>query len=342
MPLGVGILGAAGIARKTWAALHAAGLKVVAIGCRDASRGETFASECMQIIGITADQRPLVSEDYEAVVTHPDVSVVYIPLPVNFRDTWIRACVAHGKHVVCEKPPAHNAQQLEEWIELLRSKNLLFMDGTMLSHGKRIEALRLALDAAVGTVRHVHQEFCFTADPGDIRQDPALEPMGALGDLGWYAVRVAQHLLGVQSRVISATCECNAKGGIIALFALLQYPCGATQSFRVAFNSASTQQMLITGTTGCISLDDFTLPCVGDTTSFTIHRNTIRNEGCGVPHERHVETVTLQEASTYQEEQMWRDVALVVTEGRHDAKWAAMALQTQTTLDAILAALPVR
>ncbi|CUE69034.1 oxidoreductase-like protein, putative [Bodo saltans] len=339
MTTGVGFLGAAGIARKTWAALHAAGLRVVILGCRDVARGETFVNECATILNIPEADRPKVVGSYDDVVSHPDVSVVYIPLPVSFRDTWIRACAANGKHVVCEKPPAHNAEQLEEWIELLAIKNLMFMDGTMLSHGKRIEHLQAQLPSLVGTIRHIHQEFCFTASPDDIRQDPALEPMGALGDLGWYAVRYAQHLLGAP-KVVSATCERNEKGGITVVIALLQYPCGATQTFRVGLNSASTQSMLVTGTIACLSLDDFCLPVVSGTTSYDMHRNTIRSVGCGVPHERHGETIVLEEDSTFQEVQMWRDVTTVVTTVGHDRRWSALSLQTQKTLDAIVAALP--
>jgi predicted dehydrogenase len=336
MTIGVGILGAAGIARKTWGALHGAGLRVVVVGCRDIARGEAFVKDCSTILDIPDAARPVVTGSYDDVMVNPEVSVVYIPLPVAFRDTWIRACAANGKHVVCEKPPAHNAQQLEEWIELLASKNLMFMDGTMLSHGKRLEDLQARLPSLVGTIRHIHQEFCFTASPDDIRQDPALEPMGALGDLGWYAVRYAQHLLGAP-KVVSATCERNERGGITVVVAMLKYLCGATQTFRVSLNSASTQQMLVTGTIACVSLDDFCLPVVSGTTSYTVNRNTIRSEGCGVPHERHSEAVVLDEESTYQEVQMWRDVATAVTTVGHDRRWSAMALQTQKTLDAIMA-----
>lgn len=337
----IAILGAAGIAKKVFGAIEAAGHKVVVIGCRDLERGRQFVAECVASIPNGARSAPQVTT-YSDAISFPGVQVVYIPLPVTCRAEWIEKAIAEGKHVVCEKPPALHAGIMRSWVDQLHSKNLLFIDGTMLSHGERIKKIREHIHElkSIGEVRHVHADFTFLANADDIRHDPKLEPIGALGDLGWYCVRYAQHLFGKPEAVLSATCQRNDKGGITDCFATLQFQGGVVQTFRVSFRTSVSMLFQVSGTTGVLSLDDFCLPCLdeGKGTQFNLQKNYLRQEGCALNHYRVNETVYVEgESSNYQETQMWRNIGrLVRNYDVEEAKyWAHLAIDTQETLDRI-------
>jgi predicted dehydrogenase len=68
--------------------------------------------------------------------------------------------------------------------------NVIFMDGVMFMHHHRMNLLRKILhDPFAGDVKHVNSSFSFNSSSdflsSNIRVKAALDPLGALGDLGW-------------------------------------------------------------------------------------------------------------------------------------------------------------
>ena len=99
-PLGIGILGAAGIAERAIVepARELDGVRVIAIGARDPERARALADR----LGVPE------SGDYEAILTNPDIDLVYVPLPSTVQPYWAVRALHAGKHVLCEKPLSAN------------------------------------------------------------------------------------------------------------------------------------------------------------------------------------------------------------------------------------------
>ena len=105
--LKIGVLGAARIApmaliRPARAVPEA---RVVAVAARDPARARAFA----QRHGILR-----VHESYDALVQDPELEAVYIPLPNSLHAEWSIRALRAGKHVLCEKPLASNAEEARQ------------------------------------------------------------------------------------------------------------------------------------------------------------------------------------------------------------------------------------
>src|SRR5207253_2435065 len=104
-----GVLGAARIAlRKVIPAMQCGSqTRVTAIASRDAARARQAASE----LGIER-----VHGSYEALIDDPEIDAVYIPLPNHLHVPWTIRAARAGKHVLCEKPIALTAADIEQLI----------------------------------------------------------------------------------------------------------------------------------------------------------------------------------------------------------------------------------
>ena len=100
----LGILGAAGITGRALLEPAAVvdGVEAWAVAARDPERAKAYAAEH----GI-----PKVFDTYDELLSEPSIDAVYVPLANSLHAEWAIAAVQSGKHVLCEKPLASNAQQ---------------------------------------------------------------------------------------------------------------------------------------------------------------------------------------------------------------------------------------
>src|SRR5688500_18145175 len=83
--------------------------EVVAI----ASRDEAKAARAAQAAGI-----PRAYGSCAALLADPDVAAIYNPLPNHLHVPWTARAAEAGKHVLCEKPVAMNAEEARSLIEV--------------------------------------------------------------------------------------------------------------------------------------------------------------------------------------------------------------------------------
>ncbi|KAG5478674.1 hypothetical protein LSCM1_06078 [Leishmania martiniquensis] len=355
----VGLLGAANIAWRAWAGVHAHGMLVTRVGCRDDARGHSFVRRVCDALNIDDAAVPTVCS-YEELVSAADVDVVYIAIPVTARDHWVKECIKHNKHVVGEKPPAVDAEMLRSWIEALDQRNLLYMDGTMLSHGKRVKEVCAALKRMGGPVKHIFANFTLSGDEAflrnDIRTDPALEPHGALGDLGWYCIRYTLHLMDFRmpSEVTGRILQQNDRGAIISFAGDMMFEVEggmvALASFFVSFGSAFEQTLHVTTTEGTLQLDDMCLPMTNrpETEYCEVHNSSDDNVSGSPNLHSEVKHTVKGDTPDFQLTELWGDVARILyADGEGDARrlkaeeesarhWAMISWKTQAVMDKML------
>ena len=116
-----GTLGAANITPNalTQPASRNADVAVVAIAARDRAHAEAMAEK---------EGVEHVVDDYQAVIDHPDVNVVYNPLPISHHHEWTLKALAAGKPVLCEKSFAMNEREAIEMAEAADKAGLLLIE----------------------------------------------------------------------------------------------------------------------------------------------------------------------------------------------------------------------
>jgi len=191
--LRIGTLGSSRIAQPALIepAASVAEVSVTAVAARDKARAEAFALRH----GI-----PTAYGSYDDLLADPDIDAVYNPLPNSLHGPWTRNAIAAGKHVLCEKPFASNAEEAAQVATAAADSGLVVMEAMHYRYHPLIQRLRdLVTGGSFGPLQHIQ---CWTSfvieDPGDIRYDYDLGG-GALMDGGCYAID-CMRLLGDMDR----------------------------------------------------------------------------------------------------------------------------------------------
>ncbi|UJR26755.1 hypothetical protein I4U23_008070 [Adineta vaga] len=115
----IGILGAANICNM--ALLNPASklpnVLIYGIAARDRQKAEAFARK---------HYIPKVYDNYDQLLADPDITMIYNPLPNGLHYEWTMKALRLGKHVLCEKPLANNAEEVREMVEEAKRQNPRF------------------------------------------------------------------------------------------------------------------------------------------------------------------------------------------------------------------------
>ena len=124
----------------------------------------------------------------------------YIPLPNHLHVEWVKRAVEAGKHVLCEKPIAMQADEIDELITLRDRAGVLVAEAYMIVHHPQWHYAKELVDAGeIGTVQQIDTVFSYNnaADTGNIR-NRAETGGGGLRDIGVYTLGCARYVMGAE------------------------------------------------------------------------------------------------------------------------------------------------
>ena len=198
LPLRIGIIGAARIAPT--ALVHPAKrlpeVTLVAVAARDPMRAKAFGEK----YGI-----PRVHSTYEALLSDSEIDAIYNPLPVSLHCEWSIRALRAGKHVLCEKPMASNAEEAERMAQAAADTGLVLVEAFHYRYHPLAARLKEIVDSGeLGTIRHIEAHLCVPfLRPGDIRYHYDLAG-GATMDVGCYTINLVRFLAGAEPEVTHA------------------------------------------------------------------------------------------------------------------------------------------
>jgi predicted dehydrogenase len=327
-----GILSTANIGCKNWKAIFHSGNSIVtAVASRDIERSRKFIQECQAEAPF--ESVPTAFGSYEELLVSKNVDAVYIPLPTGLRKEFVIRAAQNGKHVLCEKPCAVNEKDLREMISACRKKHVQFMDGVMFMHNHRLGHIRGTLDdgISVGQVKRITSQFSFLGSEdflrGNIRVSNELEPLGCLGDLGWYCIRFTLWTMNwqmpnrVEGKIISRAGN-NPSGVPLEFSAELFFDDGVSAGFYCSFLTGYRQWADISGEKGHLRVPDFVVPVVGNEIAFEVNNRDVKSDK------------SADNPSTVQETNMIRNFVNQIFSGKLNDEWPEIALKTQKVTDA--------
>jgi len=181
-----GFIGAGYVASRAMApAVHAAsGAQLYAVASRDAAR--------------SAELEPtVVHNSYSDLIDDPNVDAVYISLTNVQHKEWVITALEAGKHVLCEKPLALNAEEVRIMLSAAERHQRMLVEAVWTRWQPRMKRMAEVIQRGdLGDVLSISSAFTFQGDlTGNYRLDPTMGG-GALLDVGCYQAHLWLMLLG--------------------------------------------------------------------------------------------------------------------------------------------------
>ncbi len=231
--------------------------ELVAIASRERARAEAYAGDW---------EIPRVFAGYQALLDDPAIDAVYLPLPNSEHVPWTLAAVAAGKHVLCEKPMALHAADIDRIHAAADTAKVIVEEGFMYRHEPLTDkVLELVHGGALGTVRAIVSGFTFAlAHESDPRLDPALGG-GSLWDIGCYPVTYARLLTGRDPKMVFGSAQWHASGVDEEFMGMLRFPGGTTATIYSGFRAALRTWLEVLGSEGALTVPNPFKPGVRET-----------------------------------------------------------------------------
>ena len=205
---------------------------------------------------------PRAMPDLAALLADEAIDAVYIATPHSAHAAFIRACLAAGKPVLCEKPLVPNLAVAREMVALAQERGVFLMEafwtrflpvythvGDWLGHG------------VIGRVRAIQSSFCARVpyDPGGRHFNASLAG-GALLDIGIYCLAMTRWVLESALGACPAPERLGGEGVLAPTgvdqraAATIVFPDGVLAQFICAFDCVADNSLRIFGEAGCITV----------------------------------------------------------------------------------------
>lgn len=242
-----GILGCGSIAGRFAEGLKtASGAELAVVGSRSQEKAEAFGAKwgAGKAVG-----------SYEALVSDPNVDVIYVatPHPMHVADSML--ALNAGKAVLCEKPFTVNRAEAEKVVALARQKNLFLMEGHWSRFFPAMVTVREMLKAgAIGEPLMLTADFGFRAgvNPESRLFNLALAGGGLL-DVGCYTISLASMVFGKPDQV-AGVAQLGSTGVDELAAMALHFPGGQVAALTTGVRVNTPQDAFVLGSDGNLKI----------------------------------------------------------------------------------------
>ena len=144
-------------------------------------------------------------DNFDDIASNTDIDIIYIVLPNSMHAEYTIRAAKAGKHVICEKPMASNAEECRAMIDACKEA------GVQLSIGYRMqyepttqELIRIGAKRELGRVRMVTAGAGYREGRPDTWKLRKAMGGGAMMDMGVYSLQAARYATGEEPLSVSA------------------------------------------------------------------------------------------------------------------------------------------
>ncbi|MBX3239699.1 MAG: Gfo/Idh/MocA family oxidoreductase [Chitinophagaceae bacterium] len=199
-------------------------------------------------------------DNVQNIANNPEIDLVYITTPNSLHYKHVLQIAATGKHVICEKPVADNAQQAREMIAACKKAGVKFYIGYRLHFEPHTrEIIRMREAGEFGKIKYVDNFMGFRiGDPNQWRLKHALAGGGAIMDVGVYSLNGARYATGeepiwVTAQEVKTDPVKFAEVDETVLFQL-GFPSGAVANCGCTYNYNYAERLFLSGEKGFAEL----------------------------------------------------------------------------------------
>ncbi|HVY07014.1 MAG TPA: Gfo/Idh/MocA family oxidoreductase [Burkholderiales bacterium] len=214
-----------------------------------ASRNLASAQKAAAELGI-----PRAYGSYAELLADPEIEAIYNPLPNHLHVPLTLQAAAAGKHVLCEKPIALNADEARRL--QAAAKSVLIMEAFMVRfHPQWLRARDMVRNGDIGSLRLVQFLFAYSnTDAANIRNQADIGG-GALYDIGCYPITAGRFFFEAEPRRGIALFDRDPQFRTDRLTsALVDFGAGRHLDFSVSTQLAPYQRVHLCGTKGRIEI----------------------------------------------------------------------------------------
>jgi predicted dehydrogenase len=265
-----GTLGAANITPRAliYPCMDEPRAAVTTVAARDRSRAEGFAHY---------HQIPRVLDNYTEVIEHEKTDAIYIPLHIPAHHHWTLAALRAGKHVLCEKSLAANADQAREMAAVARESSRVLMDAFHYRyHPVFLRAREIFVSGLLGEIATVEAAFHIpVTDPDNIRMNYQTGG-GVTMDIGCYPISWVRHIIGSEPMEVQAVAEEGPPDVDVMLKSEMLFPGGirATTSGDMRPNAKFSAYISVSGSEGSLRVVNPIVPQNGHRIELTVNGRT--------------------------------------------------------------------
>jgi predicted dehydrogenase len=226
--------------------------KLVALWRRDSAKARANASQY---------SIPLVFETPEALCSSSEIDAIFIVSPDALHLSHVLLAAKHGKAILCEKPLAMNAGEVEEMLAAAKAANVRFGVAQNMRFNRSLEIIhRWIAEGRIGKPQLAHSQFSYAAagSPRTWIYDPSLALGGPIGDVGIHCIDALRFVLGTDVTGVSTLAHRDAGSGEVESHAVvaLDLASGAMAVVTVTTRSGYRSLIEVTGETGVILCED--------------------------------------------------------------------------------------